>query len=229
MKEDHYLIKEAANLVGVETHVLRYWEEELKMEIHRNDLGHRFYTKKDVENLKKVKELKDRGLQLKAIRNYLEMRKEQILKEQKKQEALAASRSKEIMEEPKPIVPVEENALSNEEKMEQFQKLMNKIVAEAIVENNDLIGKSAGEYAAQAMAGHVSEMTREQERQAEERFQKLDRTLREMQQARLEAAAANMRPVDKRRQARLKRNSSNKQKKMQQEVPENGKEQDKTV
>ena len=77
MKEDHYLIKEAANLVGVETHVLRYWEEELKMEIHRNDLGHRYYTQKDVENLKRVKELKDRGLQLKAIRNYLEMRKDQ--------------------------------------------------------------------------------------------------------------------------------------------------------
>lgn len=213
MKEDHYLIKEAANLVGVETHVLRYWEEELKMEIHRNDLGHRFYTKKDVENLKKIKELKDRGLQLKAIRNYLEMRKEQILKGQKKQSA---------------IVPVKENPLSNEEKMEQFQKLMNKIVAEAIVENNDLIGKSAGEHAAKAMAGHMTEMTKEQEKQAEERFKKLDRTLREIQQARLEAAAANMRPVDKRRQARLKRNSSNKQKKIQQEAGGNVKEQDKS-
>lgn len=204
MKEDHYLIKEAAGLVGVETHVLRYWEEELKMEIHRNDLGHRFYTKKDVENLKRVKELKDRGLQLKAIRNYLEMRKEQLSQEKKELQE----------EEPKTLVPVKEKAISNEEKMEQFQKIMHKIVADAIAENNDLIGKSAGEYAAQAMAGQMSEMTKEQEAQAEERFKNLDRTLREMQQARLEAAAANMRPVDKRRQARLKRNGNHKQKKV---------------
>lgn len=219
MREDHYLIKEAASLVGVETHVLRYWEEELKMEIHRNDLGHRYYTKKDVENLKRVKELKDRGLQLKAIRNYLEMRKEQILQEKKEKETPVQE-----IDDKKPLVPVKEDALSNEEKMEQFQKLMNKIVAEAIAENNDLIGKSAGEHAAQAMACHMTEMTKEQEEQAEERFKKLDQTLREIQQARLEAAAANMRPVDKRRQARLKRNGSNKNKKMQGDTGKNEKE-----
>lgn len=255
MKEDHYLIKEAANLVGVETHVLRYWEEELKMEIHRNDLGHRYYTQKDVENLKRVKELKDRGLQLKAIRNYLEMRKEQISKEQQKklsvenkksgsedEESLSkeekdsvSNRKREQEEhaakgtEQKSIVPVKELHVSNEEKMIQFQKLMNKIVAEAIEENNELIGKSAGTYAAQAMAGQVMELSKDQERQAEERFQKLDRTLREIQQARLEAAAANMRPVDKRRQARLKRNGKNKQQKMQSQIVENQKEQDETA
>ena len=33
-----YLIKEAAKLVDVEPHVLRYWEEELDMRIKRNDI-----------------------------------------------------------------------------------------------------------------------------------------------------------------------------------------------
>ena len=51
-------------------------------------------------------------------------------------------------------------------------------------------------------------MTKEQEQRAEERYRKLDQTLREIQQARLEAAAANMRPVDKRRQKRLKRKNN---------------------
>ena len=51
-------------------------------------------------------------------------------------------------------------------------------------------------------------MTKEQEQRAEERYRKLDQTLREIQQARLEAAAANMRPVDKRRQKRLKRKTN---------------------
>ena len=36
-----YLIKEAAKMVDVEPHVLRYWEEELDMRIKRNDMGHR--------------------------------------------------------------------------------------------------------------------------------------------------------------------------------------------
>ena len=62
-----YLIKEAAKLVDVEPHVLRYWEEELDMRIKRNDMGHRYYDEQDIRILKKIKELKDRGIQLKAI------------------------------------------------------------------------------------------------------------------------------------------------------------------
>lgn len=68
MSERKYTIKEASELVGVEAHVLRYWEEELDMNIKRNDMGHRYYEENDVKLLKKVKELKDRGIQLKAIK-----------------------------------------------------------------------------------------------------------------------------------------------------------------
>ena len=52
--EKTYLISEAAGLVQVETHVLRYWEEELGLPIKRNKLGHRFYTGSDVEFFKEV-------------------------------------------------------------------------------------------------------------------------------------------------------------------------------
>ena len=37
----YYLISEAAKKVDVETHVLRYWEEELELPIKRNELWHR--------------------------------------------------------------------------------------------------------------------------------------------------------------------------------------------
>ncbi len=84
MKETYYQIKEAAAKVGVESHVLRYWEEELKMDIHRNEMGHRYYTEKDIEVLSKVRDLKEKGLQLKAIRNYLEMRRKQITEKQER-------------------------------------------------------------------------------------------------------------------------------------------------
>ncbi len=208
MKEERYLIKEAAAMVGVESHVLRYWEEELKMNIHRNGMGHRYYTKKDIELLTKIRNMKDNGLQLKAIRNYLEMRKEQLEKSGEKQDTdgnnvIPFAEKKEQRD----LVPVKQQILSNEAKMEQFQQLMNRIVANAIQENNELIGKSAGEYAASAVANQISGMTKEQEARAEERYRKLDQTMREIQKARLEAGTANMRPVDKRRQARLNRKS----------------------
>lgn len=103
------------------------------------------------------------------------------------------------------LVSVKQQILTNEEKMEQFQQLMNRIVSNAIQENNELIGKSAGEHAANAVVTQISGMTKEQEEREEERYRKLDQTLREIQQARLEAAAANMRPIDRRKQKRLKR------------------------
>lgn len=71
MIKDFYLISDAAKMVDVESHVLRYWEEELKLPIKRNELGHRYYTRKDVERFKEIKELKEQGLQLKAIRMIL--------------------------------------------------------------------------------------------------------------------------------------------------------------
>lgn len=69
--EKTYLISDAAKQVQVETHVLRYWEEELGLPIKRNKLGHRYYTSSDVEFFKEVKRMKDTGLQLKAIRMYM--------------------------------------------------------------------------------------------------------------------------------------------------------------
>lgn len=61
------MISDAAKEVRVENHVLRYWEEELKLPIHRNESGHRIYSQEDVERFKQIKNMKEKGLQLKAI------------------------------------------------------------------------------------------------------------------------------------------------------------------
>ena len=204
MKEPYYTIKEASAKVGVESHVLRYWEEELKMDIHRNEMGHRYYTEHDIELLCMVRKLKDKGMQLKAIRAYIE----------KRQEQMNNNGSTIENEEKKELVPVNtgRGIMSNAEKLEQFQRIMNRILSNAIQENNELIGRCAGEHAASAVATQIQGMTKEQEERAEERYRKLDQTLREIQLARKEAAAANMRPVDRRRQQRLKRKNKQKDK-----------------
>lgn len=67
----YLLISDAAKEVKVESHVLRYWEEELRLPIKRNELGHRYYTQEDVERFRQIKAMKERGLQLKAIKMIL--------------------------------------------------------------------------------------------------------------------------------------------------------------
>lgn len=66
-----YYISEAAKKVQVESHVLRYWEDELELPILRNEMGHRCYTEQDIRKLQEIKQLKEQGLQLKAIRTIL--------------------------------------------------------------------------------------------------------------------------------------------------------------
>jgi len=70
--KEKYLINEAAKEVHVESHVLRYWEEELELPIKRNEQGHRIYTQEDIDRFIDIKNLKDQGLQLKAVKTLLD-------------------------------------------------------------------------------------------------------------------------------------------------------------
>ena len=79
MEKISYLITDAAKQIKVENHVLRYWEEELDIKIKRNELGHRYYTEEDIEKFRKIKKLKEEGIQLKAIRRILHTSKLEMI------------------------------------------------------------------------------------------------------------------------------------------------------
>ena len=55
----YFRIGEVSGLVGVEPHVLRYWEREFARTIRptKSAKGQRVYSRRDVENLMKVREL----------------------------------------------------------------------------------------------------------------------------------------------------------------------------
>lgn len=53
----YFRIGEVAELVGVEPHVLRYWETEFRLRPHRSQSGQRLYRKQDVARLLRVKRL----------------------------------------------------------------------------------------------------------------------------------------------------------------------------
>ena len=68
MEKVRYMISDAAALAGVETHVLRYWEEELDLTIGRTEMGHRYYTKDDIQLFCCIKKLKNEGMLLKDLK-----------------------------------------------------------------------------------------------------------------------------------------------------------------
>ena len=51
MEKVRYMISDASSMVNVESHVLRYWEDELELNIPRNEKRHRNYTQ---ENNKQI-------------------------------------------------------------------------------------------------------------------------------------------------------------------------------
>lgn len=54
----YYRIGEVSGIVGVEPHVLRYWETEFKsVRPQKSAKGQRIYSRRDVETLLKVKDL----------------------------------------------------------------------------------------------------------------------------------------------------------------------------
>lgn len=54
----YFRIGEVAGLVGVEPHVLRYWEREFRsIRPTKSEKGQRVYSRKDVETLMRVREL----------------------------------------------------------------------------------------------------------------------------------------------------------------------------
>lgn len=144
--EKTYLISDAAKQVQVETHVLRYWEEELGLPIKRNKLGHRYYTSSDVDFFKEVKKMKDTGLQLKAIRMY--MKDGQIIPASisvKESSLEIPAKAENIPEEETKIVPIhtENVELTNlqekedrEEKSLRLQYLLKQFIKEAVQDSN---------------------------------------------------------------------------------------------
>ena len=71
MEKVRYMISDAAAAVDVETHVLRYWEDELGLDVPRNELGHRYYTRDNIKQFLRIKDLKENRYHLRVIRYML--------------------------------------------------------------------------------------------------------------------------------------------------------------
>lgn len=163
MNQVRYMISDASRLVEVESHVLRYWEEELELPIARNEMGHRYYTEDDIRLLKRIKVLKERGYQLKAIK-------------------MDISEPGELISEEGTSLQVQtgevQHVTTNDEKLQQFQMLLSKALGQALEENRDNFGKQLGGQIADHMSKELNYQFRLHEEQQEAHMKKLDENIR---------------------------------------------------
>lgn len=175
MEKVRYMISDAATLVNVESHVLRYWEEELELAIPRNEMGHRYYTKENIEDFMKIKELKEKGYQLKAIRMIIHNgRSDFLVPEQVYEKPQLVYQGSLAM----PTQTEEKNILDNTDRMAQFTELMTEIVGKAIAANNEMLSKKISEDVGEQVIKEMNYLMREREEAEEERFRKLDEAIR---------------------------------------------------
>lgn len=212
MEKTHYSISEAGKLVGVESHVLRYWEDELQLEIPRNGKSHRYYTELHIRLFQKIKELKEKGYQLKAIEQVLkkmidgdedadpdeelEQNAVSILKEGSMGDDMEGETKLKIVQKKETPAPP---ATVNAEKLEQFQQIMNQIIGnaigQAIQENNEVLSQEISRQVNDRMVQEMEYMMRINDERGEERFKMLDETLRAYQKeskGKAEAAATKL-------------------------------------
>lgn len=189
MEKVRYMISDAADMVHVETHVLRYWEEELELSIPRNEMGHRYYTRENIKEFQRIKDLKDQGYQLRAIRMILH---NGVLEEPKSHplDDFEVNTMDEEIPTPVSLIPMEKRevrtvkksqepaTLSPEERMSQFRELMSDIVGQAIAQNNESLSEQIGKDVQERVLKEMNYLMREQDNAQEERYRKLDAAIR---------------------------------------------------
>ena len=184
MSEKRYMISEVKKLVGVESHALRYWEEELNLSIPRNEMGHRYYTDEHIKELLTIKKLKEQGFQLRAIKLVLENKLDLTsldeagmdkLREELNAQCMAAAdapvamaRKEDGMPSNVTVMPVSRTGNVNvvPDKMVQFRTIMKDIMKEAVEESSEGMTNK--------MIKQMDYMFRMQDEQTEERFKRLE-------------------------------------------------------
>lgn len=217
MRDVRYMISEASKLVDVEQHTLRYWEDELELEIPRNEMGHRYYMKTDIELLKAIKVFKNKGYQLRAIKMLIpEIQQKNLSTSDDIEELQKTYENRNIKELTKDgnlnkftgnrIGPSSIQATSNSskqevyhnvngensiDKLEKFRTIMKSLLMEVLADNNDILTETMNEEVSNSIIKEMNHLLRIKEEQEEQRYKDLDRTIREVQNAREEASATS--------------------------------------
>jgi len=76
-ENNYYTISKASNLIGVKSHVLRFWQKKFKLAKPNKIInGRRYYSSLDIKNLSFIKKLLyDEGFTIKGATNFINKNK----------------------------------------------------------------------------------------------------------------------------------------------------------
>ncbi|MCH5267252.1 MAG: MerR family transcriptional regulator [Lachnospiraceae bacterium] len=207
--EKRYSISDAARQVNVEAHVLRYWEEELGLVIPRNGQGHRFYRERDIHMLHKIKEWKEQGFQLRAIKLLLpDMEQIELMSAQELYALREELNQKVQMDEEKTRrigrmgqVMTMPNVRNNggrqladtrtqEEKLKQFEMMMRNMITSVVKETQEASEQRITEAISEKVTKEMDYLMREKEELQEKQIEILQQILAELRPAQKEVAAS---------------------------------------
>ena len=194
MGEVRFMISEAAKQVDVESHVLRYWEEELGLKIGRTEMGHRFYTDDDIQLFRCIKKLKDEGMMLKDLKPLIPELTETRMKLRSTDGQNNAPASDPAIG-PVSELPDDANCAAasgpDREMLEQLRTLFGELFREILSENNGILKNDISSTVTADVVHEIDFLLQAKERQQEEHFRKLDSLIRQQQNHRKESARSN--------------------------------------
>lgn len=234
--EKFHTISDAARQLSVEPHVLRYWEDELDLKIHRNAKGHRFYVNSDLALLQNIKELKEKGFQLKAIKLLLpdiktvctyDTQKLYRLREELNNRVLEDSMSHTI-EHSAQVMPLHPHAATirssysadvpkgrdYSDKFEQFENILRQMISSAMT---DCIGGTKEQICEEVSTRLLKEihyLSRQRQDLQEQQITLLNRILSEVRQDLAETASSSENPIPAARSRKETSDKSKKRKKL---------------
>ena len=168
MGEVRFMISEAAKQVHVESHVLRYWEEELNLKIGRTEMGHRYYTEDDIQLFLCIRKLKNEGMLLRDLKPLIPQ--------------LTATRKKLT-----DAVHAEDTPEQTSDTVENTS--IGDVLTEVVTSNNTVLEQQISQKVTTDVIREMDFLFQAKERQEEEHYRKLDSLIRQQQTLRRETAS----------------------------------------
>lgn len=190
-----YSISDASKLLEVESHVLRYWEEELDLSIPRNEHGHRYYRETDINTFLYIKELKDNGLSLQEIRQTLSDNGYKI--SSGKNTRPAAGGRKEIAKSTLSLSRI--GPADKEDKLDRFREIMNSIISRAISANNEQLVQSISDTTSERLIKEMNYLIRTLDEDEDTRFKQIEAAISAALGAKTEIASSKNKKTGKKR------------------------------
>ncbi len=203
MGEKHYSIADVAKKINLEPHLIHHWEEELALDIPRNERGFRYYGKQEIELLRSVQKLRQKGFRIGAIKL--------IINDIKRIEALPADQLLELRD--KLDVAMGINSLNEairfdqgtlvkkepekeaaelsepERKLEQFKAVLSEVVMQALQQNNVELSQRINYSVSDSVVREMEYLMRRKEEREEEHYRMLDQAITLFRESDREAAA----------------------------------------